>query len=366
MYKLLFVGSLAVGIGCSQLRQFSSILNIPSISPPLYQKTETDLSNIIESASTAEMKKVGTLEAQLAVEKKSLDECGIPSITVIADGAWSKRSYRSNYNALSGVGVIIGNATKKNLYVGVRNKYCLICQKAKNCNKTCKQHTCYKNWSGTSTSMEADIIVNGFKNSMSTHGIKYLRLIGDGDSSVTKKLQIHKPYGTQQIEKIECVNHLLRNTCNKLRELSRSTRSSTHQPIPLKLRKKLEISILRFRVAIKKAAMYHTNTNKTYSEKLLGFKKDIINCPNHIFGNHTKCETYFCNRYGNEEDLSHEVEVCGLGQDIRKCMQRIINNSSSIMADKNNNAAEQFNSLLNKFMGGKRVCSVPISKQFFS
>lgn len=42
-------------------------------------------------------------EKRLAIENSDLDLKGRPKIAVIADGAWSKRSYRTNYNALSGV-----------------------------------------------------------------------------------------------------------------------------------------------------------------------------------------------------------------------------------------------------------------------
>ena len=54
---------------------------------------------------------------------------------------------------------------------------------------------CFKNWDGTSTAMEADIIVEGFRQSIPMHNIIYNKLIGDGDSSVTKKLFLAKPYG---------------------------------------------------------------------------------------------------------------------------------------------------------------------------
>lgn len=33
----------------------------------------------------------------------NVDADGIPCITVVADGQWSKRSYRTKYDALSGV-----------------------------------------------------------------------------------------------------------------------------------------------------------------------------------------------------------------------------------------------------------------------
>ena len=65
---------------------------------------------------------------------------GIPAITVIVDGGWSKRTHKHSYNALSGVGVIFGKHTGKLLYVGVRNKFCAAGTK----------ENCFKNWNGTS------------------------------------------------------------------------------------------------------------------------------------------------------------------------------------------------------------------------
>lgn len=116
-------------------------------------------------------------------------------------------------------GCIIGFRTGKILYLGIRNKYCTVCARAKNIEPETPPHKCFKNWSGTSTAMESDIIVEGFKISISAHNLKYTKMIGDGDSSVHKKLLLQKPYGNDLVQKIECKNHLLRNFSNKLREL---------------------------------------------------------------------------------------------------------------------------------------------------
>jgi hypothetical protein len=43
-------------------------------------------------------------------------------------------------------------------------------------------HTCHKNWDGTSTAMEAQIIVEGFLSSVDMHGLKYKTFLRDGDS----------------------------------------------------------------------------------------------------------------------------------------------------------------------------------------
>ncbi|KAK9752198.1 hypothetical protein QE152_g4422 [Popillia japonica] len=134
------------------------------------------------------MEEAGVEEAQLAREAGDIDSEGIPCITVVADGAWSKRSYNVNYNAASGVACIIGQRTRKLLFLGVRNKYCCICARVENKEGNVPQHTCYRNWTSSSTAMESDIIVEGFKNSLEMHGIKYTKRVGDGDSSVHKKL----------------------------------------------------------------------------------------------------------------------------------------------------------------------------------
>ncbi|CAH1383606.1 unnamed protein product, partial [Tenebrio molitor] len=52
------------------------------------------------------MKIAGKEEARLAIEAGMVNEQGIPIITVLTDSAWSKRSYKTNYNALSGVACI--------------------------------------------------------------------------------------------------------------------------------------------------------------------------------------------------------------------------------------------------------------------
>jgi len=53
------------------------------------------------------MLSVGKEESRLAVEKGDVDQYGCSKIAVVANGAWSKRSYRTNYTVLSGVVSVI-------------------------------------------------------------------------------------------------------------------------------------------------------------------------------------------------------------------------------------------------------------------
>lgn len=117
--------------------------------------------------------------------------------------------------------------TRKVLYIGIRNKYCSFCSFHGNKfpGKPIPKHKCYKNWSGSSTAMEADAIVEGFKISVSMHGLKYYALIGDGDSSVYRKILEARPYGRALIViKLECRNHILRNFRGRLRKIVENSR----------------------------------------------------------------------------------------------------------------------------------------------
>ncbi|KAM7306608.1 putative nuclease HARBI1 isoform X1 [Ixodes scapularis] len=77
------------------------------------------------------MREAAAEEIVLARERgESPDEEGFWRIPVVVDGGWSKRSYGHNYNANSGVAVIVGRYTRKILYIGVRNKFCTVCRLA--------------------------------------------------------------------------------------------------------------------------------------------------------------------------------------------------------------------------------------------
>ncbi|XP_050053438.1 uncharacterized protein LOC126549075 [Aphis gossypii] len=85
-------------------------------------------------------------------------------------------------------------------------------------------------------------------------------------------------------------------------------------------------------------------------------RKDIENSPYHRFGQHDNCDRYFCSgSKSGEINLVGDVEKCGLMREVKNIILRLANNSSSLIQDVDNNACEQFNSLINKFIGGKRI-----------
>ena len=84
------------------------------------------------------------------------------------------------YNAKSGVAIIIAKETGKLLHIGALNKYCAAC--AHNLPK--ENPNCFRNWDGSSSEMEMDILLEGFMQAERVHGVRYINFIGDGHSSV--------------------------------------------------------------------------------------------------------------------------------------------------------------------------------------
>lgn len=350
------LGTVATGGGYSQLREFLAICDIPQMGPHLYTRTEKMMSSYIHDTAWELIENAGKEEARLAIEEGRIDSDNIPMITVIADGAWSKRSYKVNYNASSGVAVIIGQKTGKLLFLGIRNKYCCVCVRAKSKSLDCPEHLCFKNWDKPSTGMEADIILEGFLRSVEMHNLKYVYLVGDGDSSVTKKLTEARPYGNRLVQKIECCNHLLRNFCTKLRDLVQKRISSKKIVVPIPQRNVLNNSIKRLRNGIQ-GAIKHASENAalSHSVKLQMLRKDVLNGPSHVFGDHSSCSAYFCDKKTDQLNWIPDMKDSGLYQDIMVIVDRIARNAESLVLNMNNNAAECYNAVLSKFIGGKRI-----------
>lgn len=217
-------GIIAAGIGFAQFEEIFSAMDVPVFSQKYYSHLQDDVYENWEKVAAKSMEDAANREKEAAVAEGRVKN-GMALIDVYVDGAWGSRSYGNNYRAMSGTAAIIGKRFGEVLYIGVKNKYCLVCARAKKQELAPKDHICFKNYDGASSAMEADIISEGFKSSVEMYGIIYARMIGDGDSSTYKKVLEAKPYDhlNHIVEKIECRNHILRNFCNKLRALVKET-----------------------------------------------------------------------------------------------------------------------------------------------
>ena len=119
-----------------------------------------------------------------------------------------------------------------------------------------KKHTCFKNWKGASSSMELDIILEGFLAAEKQHGVSCINFVGDGDSSVYPTLVSNKPSYKGK---------------HKLTETMRQ-----------KLTKAAQCAVI----------MRSKESNKHKAAELL--QEDILNSPLHCFGSHHKCKADYC------------------------------------------------------------------------
>lgn len=164
------------------------------------------------------------------------------------------------------------------------------------------------------------------------------------------RVQDLKPYKNICIEKIECKNHLYRNYNSKFRELLINTK------YPLEFRKILRKNEIRFRTCIKSAVIHHKSQNITFEEKVNCLKDDIENVSHHILGDHAKCLKYYCNgKKLNEENNVPKMVTNGIFNKLLDIMNRMKINAKSLIYDYDSNVVERYNSIIAKYVGGKRI-----------
>lgn len=385
------LGELSTGGGLTKLNSSLALMNVPGMQKQMYSKMEEFFGKEMRAHLASSMLQVAEEEKQHAVEANSYHQ-GIPSITVVVDGGWSKRSHKHSYNAKSGVAVIFGSHTKKLLFIGVRNKFCAVCAVAANKCIDAPQHTCYRNWSGSSAAMESDIIAEGFNLSEKMYGIRYMSVIGDGDSSVMATIRQRVPYGIF-VKKIECANHACKAYRSRLEELAKDNPRYRGKG---GLTKK---AIQRLTVGARIAIVKHSAT-KNISQ----LRHDLRNGPSHVFGDHARCNGEFCTfrqsqstpdpKDSQDEDIlpnskvssfEHHIDniilaeadkisvrdereathgghpsvasnlAPGLPNAVAKCADRIVSLAPQLISNQTSNLAENYMSIRCVMDGGKQV-----------
>ena len=275
------LSQMATGGGLVQLNSVLSFLDIPGMQKRMFAKTEEFIGEAMKKQLIEAMAQAGTEEKQHAIDKGDYHQ-GVPAVSVVADGGWSKRSHKYSYNAKSGVAVIFGAYTKKLLFMGVRNKFCSICAVAENKNQQPPLHKCYRNWSGSSASMETDIVSEGFRLSEKHHGVRYMRVTADGDSSVMSTPIQSVQYGPF-IQKIECANHACKCYRSRLEAFAKDHPQFCGKG---RLTKR---TIQRLTVGARMAIKMHSITGNIQQ-----LRHYLRNGPTHVFGDHSKCNPDFC------------------------------------------------------------------------
>lgn len=97
------LASVSSGIGFAQLEEVAASINMPMMTNKTYSNYHDKVSDVILQTAWQTMEEAGREEARLAQLFGEVDRDNVPCITVVADGAWGKRSYKVNYDSASGV-----------------------------------------------------------------------------------------------------------------------------------------------------------------------------------------------------------------------------------------------------------------------
>ncbi|KMQ88402.1 hypothetical protein RF55_12123 [Lasius niger] len=131
--------------GYKQFKELLTAVDVPCMSNKTYINYHNEMSEAFAAATEEEMRVAGENERRLANKRGDVVD-GIPHIPVITDGLWMKRSYRSgSYDSPSKAAIITGYYSQKVSFVGVKNKYCVICARAAKLSLKSKEHKCFKN-----------------------------------------------------------------------------------------------------------------------------------------------------------------------------------------------------------------------------
>lgn len=354
-------GTIAIGIGFFQMEEFFLGINMSCMSGPTYNKYRENIIHQFQIAAEQSMRDAAENEKNAAIALGHVVD-GHACVPVIADGAYEKRSYGHSYDSLSGCAAVVGERSKKVMYVDVRNKYCSYCEYYARINQPIKEHSCYKNFDrdAASGSMEADIIAEAFMNSMTMFGLIFYKLIADNDSRVYKAIMDLMPYREYNIsvEKVDCTNHLLRNFSDKLRDLAKKTEQQYFRNRQFaRLRKLIDTKVKTLRDAVYTVAAIRHYESGDIQEREDKLRQDILDIVYHVFGEHGKCESHEWVCPTDDENHIPALRSYGLLQQLEMIMRDLSSHSRSLVQLLTNNAAEGFNSVVCKLLGGKRCFS---------
>lgn len=357
--EALVLGGINSGTSYTQMKKLFSAAGIRFMNNKRYRSCRDNAYKILWDSIRESMKKAGKEELEMALADGN-EKDGKGLITVLADGSWMKRSYKTgSFNSPAGLVYIIGQRTGKILWLEVKDMYCSICDRANRRNTKPMKHECYKNWSreDSSSSMESVSIAEGFQKSIEEHNLIYSTLIADGDSSVFKRIRDIDPYGEYDIEvkKVECSKHLRRAFKNRIKEIVTSKRGRIGRPRQIVL-----ASAKKCITELNNILQHYWQEEREITEELcaeLSAAIDII--PRHVFGDHENCSAGhpLCNGAA-ESDEANQVpllEQWDFVHEVEEAISRLSRHAESLLLNYDTNLLESAYAIVAEKIGGKRI-----------
>ena len=208
-----------MGLGYNAMKTFGTVLGIKVMHLKTFQKKESkiaslrcnDAHNVLDNAAHV----VREFYQQSApADQPGTDGHTLQDVGVSFDGSWLTRGHQSQY----GIGAVIELQTGLILDYEVLSKHCLSCnQHSTVLGKDSEEYKqwydehkeeCCCNYNGSSNSMEVECAKRLWSRSVARHGMRYVSMLGDGDSKAYQAVQQMQPYGEDcVIQREECINH---------------------------------------------------------------------------------------------------------------------------------------------------------------
>ncbi|XP_061186114.1 uncharacterized protein LOC133195733 [Saccostrea echinata] len=309
------------GIGYDQISGILAELNVPPVSRTLLSSRQEEVGSATESVATETIQEA--LEQEVLTTSMSNQS---PSITVSVDGAWQKRGSGRSYDSLTGHCSMIGSQTGKIVGYSFRNKSCRICERAEKNNQAPVPHGCKRNWTGSSKSMESDMVVEMVKSTIKK-GIKVEALVGDDDTTTMSR--IHREIDPS-IKKHSDKNHIKKNISNSLYNLQKKHNN-------------LSSKVIKY---IQKSFNYMISQNQGNPT---GIEKGLDALALHPFNDHSQCSEVWCHHKRNLKKkynslpYGRPLESENLKQDLLGIFNRLKKHTTNLANLGSTQANESFN-----------------------
>ena len=157
----------------------------------------------------------------------------LANVAVTVDGTWQKRGHASKHVVVFVISVVTGEV----LDCSTKTLFCSHCQihqyddrKSEKYQKWYEKHSpdCTINFEGSSGAIECVAGVETWLRSIEKKQLRYTMYVGDGDSSCYGKVEEacmkEYPDESYQVEKEDCVGHILKRMWSGLREYKKKKR----------------------------------------------------------------------------------------------------------------------------------------------
>jgi hypothetical protein len=181
-------------------------------------------------------------------------------------------------------------------------------------------------------------------------------MIGDGDSSVFAEVEHTYIKHNIKVEKVECVNHFIRNLTTKIINISQNRITGKNAPkIPKVEQNKIAANRDKITIGVRKAIEYNSKSDNNPPTSVKTLIEDLDNVLNHVFGDHTKCKPYFCTKTVLPINPMIQVKKSAFFKPLSDAIHRGIMLAPRLIHNRVSNDAENFMSICCKYISGKRV-----------